>query len=340
MRFNANMKRWTNLALLVLAPGAFLTGWLAFSFASAAARWSLVAHIVSGYGIVALTPWKSVIAARGLRRRAPGWWAALTFTVLVIVSILAGIAHSTGLLRSAGDFSAMEVHVGAAIAAIPFGLWHVLARRIPARAADLSRRSLLRAGRLLAGAGLAYAASEGLVRVAGLPGAGRRFTGSYEVASFQPLSMPVTQWMFDAVPSVDLSGWRLRVRSGGQLREWTYEELAAFDDKVTATLDCTGGFYSTQRWAGVWLSRLVVDPAGALSVRVRSQTGYDRRFPVDELSRILLATRVGDLPLSAGNGFPVRVVTAYRRGFWWVKWVSSIEADDIPAWWQLPFPLQ
>ena len=334
------MKRWTNLALLVLVPSAFLTGWLAFSFATAAARWSLIAHIVSGYGIVALTPWKSVIAAHGVRRRAPGWWASLTFTVLVIVSIVAGILHSTGLLRSAGDFSAMEVHVGAAIAAIPFGIWHVLARRIPARAVDLSRRSLLRAGRLLAGAGLAYAASEALVRVARLPGAGRRFTGSYEVASFQPLSMPVTQWMFDAVPSADVSRWRLQVRFGGQVRAWTYEELAAFNDRVTATLDCTGGFCTTQHWTGVWLNRLVADPAGALSVRVRSQTGYDRRFPIEELPGILLATRVGDTPLSAGNGFPVRVVAANRRGFWWVKWVSSIEADDIPSWWQPPFPLQ
>ncbi len=339
MRFNASMKRWTNLALLVLALSAFLTGWLAFSWATAAARWSLIAHIVSGYGIVALTPWKSVIAAHGLRRRAPGWYLSLTFTVLVVVSILAGILHSTGLLRSAGDFSAMEVHIGAAIAAVPFGIWHVLARRIPARAADLSRRSLLRAGRLLAGAGLAYASSEAVVRIVGLPGAGRRFTGSYEVASFQPLSLPVTQWMFDAVQTVDVSGWRLQVRSGGHLREWTYQELAAFDDRVTATLDCTGGFYTTQHWTGVWLNRLV-EPAGALSVRVRSQTGYDRRFPVEELPRILLATRAGDSPLSAGNGYPVRVVAVNRRGFWWVKWVTSIEADDIPSWWQPPFPLQ
>jgi DMSO/TMAO reductase YedYZ molybdopterin-dependent catalytic subunit len=252
---------------------------------------------------------------------------------------VAGILHSTGLLRAAGDISAMEIHVGAAIAAVPLGIWHVLARRIPARAADLSRRSLLRAGRLLAAAGLTYAASEALVRVAGLPGAGRRFTGSYEVASFQPGSMPVTQWMFDPVPRVDMAGWRLQVRSGARLREWRYDELAAFNDRVTATLDCTGGFYTTQHWTGVWLSRLL-EPAGALSLRVRSQTGYDRRFPVEDLPRILLATRVGDSPLSAGNGFPVRLVATGRRGFWWVKWVSQIDADGIPAFWQPPFPLQ
>ncbi|TMF54770.1 MAG: molybdopterin-binding oxidoreductase, partial [Chloroflexi bacterium] len=98
----------------------------------------------------------------------------------------------------------------------------------------------------------------------------------------------------------------------------TYDELAAFDDRVIATLDCTGGFYTTQRWTGVWLSRLL-RPAGALSVRVCSQTGYDRRFSVEDMPRILLATRVGESPLSSGNGFPVRLVAAGRRGFWWVK---------------------
>ena len=35
-----------------------------------------------------------------------------------------------------------------------------------------------------------------------------------------------------------------------------------------------------------------------------------------------------------------RLVSADRRGFWWVKWIVSIEVDDLPHWWQSPFPLQ
>src|SRR5438270_8851975 len=164
------MKRWTNLALFLLLGLAFVTGWVAFFYGTAPSRASLIVHAVSGYAIIALTPWKSVIASHGVRRRRSGWWASLILTLLILVSVLAGILHSTGLLVSVGVISAMEVHVGAALVAIPFVIWHVIARRLPVRAVDLSRRSLLRAGALLTGAGLGYAAAEGVVRLLALPG--------------------------------------------------------------------------------------------------------------------------------------------------------------------------
>src|SRR3981081_261276 len=191
------MRRWTNLALFVLLGLAFTTGWVAFFYGTAPSRASLILHAASGYAIIALTPWKAVIAARGIQRRRPGWWASLVFTALAVAPITAGILHSTGLLTGVGSISAMEVHVGAALAAIPFVAWHVIARRIPVRAVDLSRRRLLRAGSLLAGAG------EAAVRLLRLPGSLRRFTGSYEVGSLQAAQLPVTQWMFDVVPTVD-----------------------------------------------------------------------------------------------------------------------------------------
>ncbi len=332
------MRRWTNLALFVLLGLAFTTGWLAFFYGTAPSRVSLIIHAASGYAIIALTPWKSVIAARGIQRRRPGWWASLVFTALVIVSIAAGILHSTGLLTAVGAISAMEVHVGAALAAIPFVGWHVLARRIPVRPVDFSRRSLLRAGSLLAGAGLAYGAGEAAVRLLSLPGSLRRFTGSYEYGSLQPAQLPITQWLFDPVPAIDQTTWRLTVQMGATIRQWTYEELLVFDDRVQATLDCTGGFYSTQDWSGAWLSRLL--PAGGGSLGVRSVTGYDRRFSAQDAGQLLLATRLGGMPLDPGHGFPVRLVAPDLRGYWWVKWVTTIKVDELPSWWQLPFPMQ
>jgi hypothetical protein len=334
------MGRRTNLALLALLAAAFLTGWLAFAYATAPARWALAVHAASGLAILLLVPWKAAIAQRGVRRRRPGRAASLLLAALVLVSLLAGLAHSTGALRWVGEVTAMEVHVGAALAAAPLALWHVLARPVRARRTDLSRRRFLPAGLLLPGGAGASAASEGVARLAGLPGAGRRFTGSYEVASFQPRLMPVTQWMFDSVPEVDAGRWRLRVSAGGALREWSYEELAAFRDPLRATLDCTGGFFSEQDYEGVRLSRLLPAWRPGQSLRVRSRTGYDRRFPAEEAPGLLLATRAGGLALDPGHGFPVRVVAPTRRGFWWVKWVDSIELEDLPWWWQLPFPLQ
>jgi hypothetical protein len=334
------MRRWTNLALFVLLGLAFTTGWVAFFYGTAPSRASLILHAASGYAIIALTPWKAVIAARGIQRRRPGWWASLAFTGLVVASIAAGILHSTGLVLAFGPFSAMEVHVGAALAAIPFVAWHVLARRIPVRAVDLSRRSLLRAGSLLAGAGLAYGAGEAAVRLLRLPGSLRRFTGSYEFGSLQPAQLPVTSWMFDAVPAIDPATWRLTVQVGATVRAWTYDELLAFDDRVRAMLDCTGGFYSTQDWSGVWLSRLLEGRSGGLSLHIRSLTGYDRRFGISDASRLLIATRLGGIPLAPGNGFPVRLVAPDLRGYWWVKWLTTITIDELPSWWQLPFPMQ
>lgn len=325
----------TNVALLVLLAVAFLTGWIAFGYATAPARWSLVVHALGGFVILALLPWKSMIARRGLGRRWPGRWASVLLGVLVLVSLVAGLLHSTGVLVYIGPLTAMDFHVGAAIGAVPFAIWHVVARRVRVRSTDLSRRNVLRGGAVVACAAVAYAASELVVRAAGLPGAARRYTGSYEAGSFQPGLMPVSSWLFDAIPSVDQAAWRLH--AGG--REWSYEEISAFDDRLTATLDCTGGFYSTQEWEGARLDRLIGKPAGG-SIRVVSSTGYDRRFSVERAGTLLLATRAGGQALEPGHGFPARLIVPDGRGFWWVKWVTAIEVDDLPHWWQSPFPIQ
>jgi hypothetical protein len=320
----------TNLALLVLLAAAFLTGWLAFAFATAPSRWSLAIHASSGFAILALLPWKSMIARRGTRRTGQASWPSFVLAALVIVSLVAGLLHSTGIATQIGPMSAMTYHVAAAIAAVPFAIWHVVARRIRVRRTDLSRRAVLRGGAVAAAAVAGYAGSELVVRAAGLPGAARRFTGSYESPD-----LPISNWMFDPIPEIDASQWTLRSPS----RTWTYADLSRFDDRLTATLDCTGGFYSTQQWSGARLDRLIGDARGE-SIRVVSHTGYDRRFPIDEAPRILIATSVGGQPLDAGHGFPVRLVSPDRRGFWWVKWIVAIEVDDLPQWWQSPFPLQ
>jgi DMSO/TMAO reductase YedYZ molybdopterin-dependent catalytic subunit len=325
----------TNLALLVLLGVAFVTGWLAFAFAAAPARWSLVLHATGGFAIVLLLPWKSIVARRGVRRARPGRWASVLLAVLVLASLAAGLAHSTGLLVYAGPLTAMEVHVGAALVAVPLAIWHIAARRIRVRPTDVSRRSFLKGAAVLAAAAAAYGSTEIIVRAAGWPGSARRFTGSYEAGSFRPELMPVSSWMFDAIPQVESASWRLSAAG----RRLTYDEVSAFDDRVTATLDCTGGFYSTQEWSGMRLDRLVADRHGS-SIRVVSSTGYDRRFPLEDAPRLWLATRFGGQPLDAGHGFPARLVAPDRRGFWWVKWVVGVEVDDLPHWWQSPFPTQ
>jgi DMSO/TMAO reductase YedYZ molybdopterin-dependent catalytic subunit len=350
LRATLRAGRRTNLALLGGLLVALGTGGLAFGVGTGWARWVLAAHAAAGVVLLLLSPWKSSIASRALARRPPrpASSAGIALAVLVAVALLTGFGHSTGLLRSLGPVTAMQVHVGAALACVPLALWHVVARPQRPRRADLGRRGLLRAGVLAGTALLGWLAAEGVERVAGLPGARRRFTGSYATGSMDPAVMPVTQWLDDQVPSVDPASWRLRVRAGAQVRDWSYQELDAFSDRLRATIDCTGGWYAEQEWQGAWLDRLLPAPPGgpALGPRgrpgtvvVTSLTGYQRRFPSRERGRLLVATRVGGLPLAEGHGFPARIVAPGRRGFWWVKWVREVELEGGPWWWQPPFPL-
>jgi hypothetical protein len=330
--------RRTNLALLVALPLAVATGGLAFATGTTWARWAAIAHGAAAGCVLVLSPWKSAIARRGLRRARPGVATSVALAGLVMLALASGLLHSTGVLRGFGPLSAMQVHVGAALAALPLAAWHVAARPSRWHRSDASRRQLLKAGVLVGAGGALYAALEGVTVGTGLPGAGRRFTGSYEVGSGAPERMPVTQWLDDSVPSIDESEWRLTVRAAGGVRQWSYAELAALEDEVDAALDCTGGWWATQAWRGVRVSRLL-DGSEARSLVVTSATGYRRRFPAADAPRLLLATAVAGRSLSPGHGFPARLVAPGRRGFWWVKWVTSIETSGAPWWLQPPFPL-
>jgi DMSO/TMAO reductase YedYZ molybdopterin-dependent catalytic subunit len=334
--------RRTNLALLIVLVAALATGGLAFAAGTGWGRPVLVAHGLAGLAVLVLAPWKSVVVRRGLARRpGAGRWMSVAFGVLVLAAVAAGLAHTSGALAGLGPVSAMQVHVGAALAAIPLLAWHAAARGgARPRRADLSRRALLRAGAVAGGAGLLLLAVEEATRLAALPGARRRFTGSLPVAvtMADPARIPVTQWLDDRVQVLDPAAWRLRVRAGLSTREWTYDELASFGDRVEAVLDCTGGWYARATWEGARLDRLLpTDTTG--SMVVTSATGYRRRFPLADAGALLLATRLDGRPLSAGHGFPARLVAPGRRGFWWVKWVTAIELDPAPWWRQPPFPL-
>ncbi|MDH3731467.1 MAG: molybdopterin-dependent oxidoreductase [Acidimicrobiia bacterium] len=148
--------------------------------------------------------------------------------------------------------------------------------------------------------------------------------------------MPVTQWLSDAVP--DRTGDLSVLRIAGA--DVCVDDLSSVGlEDVEAVLDCTSGWYAHQVWRGVRLDR-VMDVGRAASIEVRSVTGYSRRFPASDASRLWLAVEVGGAPLSSGHGYPVRLVAPGRRGFWWVKWVAAVEPSDVPWWLQMPFPVR
>ncbi len=233
--------------------------------------------------------------------------------------------------------SPLQAHVGAAVIAVPLLAWHVLRHHprhpLPGRA-DLSRRNLLRTGAFTIAIGAAYAALEGIGLVAKLPSSRRGFTGSHEV---DPLTRPATIWLFDRVPAFDADR---AVQVAGV--RFPPEELSARSRAVPARLDCTGGWFADAQWTAVPLNELIAPErlATAASLVVTSVTGYSRRFPADEGASLWLATSCEGQPLTSAGGGPVRLVAPHRRGFWWVKWVASVELSEQPAFAQSPFPLQ
>jgi DMSO/TMAO reductase YedYZ molybdopterin-dependent catalytic subunit len=333
--------RITNLALLVALLIAFASGVGAVAAGTASGRWVAVAHGVVGVAVVLLVPWKSMIVRRGLRRpRARrSRWLSLLLAGLAVAALVTGLGSASGLLVSVGDLRGIWVHVAAALALVPLVVWHVLARPAHAHRMDLSRRTLLRAGTLGVAAAGVYVAITAVVGAAGLPGASRRFTGSYETGSFDPAAMPTTSWIDDVAPEVAPATWRLVVADADGERELSLQELSGHQAHLRATLDCTSGWYADQDWEGVPVAALVPNTGAARSLSVHSRTGYWVRFPVGDLDRLLLATRAGGEPLSVGHGFPARLVAPGRRGFWWVKWVDRIELGSTPWWWQPPFPV-
>jgi DMSO/TMAO reductase YedYZ molybdopterin-dependent catalytic subunit len=97
---------------------------------------------------------------------------------------------------------------------------------------------------------------------------------------------------------------------------------------VTATLDCTGGWYTRQVWQGVRLEDLLtkaeIRPEKFLIV-LRDVSGYTANFGIAEASEILLATKVGGQVLDHLHGYPLRAVVPSRRGWHWVKWLTEVE---------------
>lgn len=210
----------------------------------------------------------------------------------------------------------------------------MLARARPLLARHLrGRRQALQAGGLLAGAALAWPLQQALIRGLRLPGAARRFTGSRELASFSGNAFPTVSWMADSPPPLDPAAWRLRV--GGMVARPLALSLAELDApaELTATLDCTGGFYSAQIWRGSRVASLLeragADPTAGW-VRFVSATGYRWSLPLAVAREALVATRVGGEPISHGHGAPARLVAPGERGLVWVKWLAAIELRDRP----------
>lgn len=330
--------RLTDWSLALAGGLAFTTGVLSLLSGHPEEWLVFAAHGTAGLWL-ALLLWDKLrrVLPRLLR---PRLWDKRTLLGALAVA-LAAAALGTGIWWVAGGtfylfgFGLLAGHIllGFGLTAL-IGL-HMLARARPLRVRDVrGRRQLLRSGAVLGGAMLLWPAQQALQRVVGLPGALRRFTGSREANSFQGNIFPATSWVADNPPALPTATWRLRIDGAVESpRELGYAEIIKAGDEVVATLDCTGGFYSTQRWRGISIGRLLdyvrLEP-GAAWVSFISVTGYRWALPLDEARTALLATHVGGDPISHDHGAPLRLVAPDHRGFQWVKWIVRVELRTDP----------
>ncbi len=330
----ARVTDW-GLAALVLALVA--SGALTLFAGSPGDAWVFATHDALGAAIALLL----VIKLRRVwpRVASAGRWDRRTFVGLLAVlfalaALGSGLLWAEGVTPAPAGYGLLSWHDAlGAVLALAVAV-HMVLRAKPLRGRDLvHRRQFLIAAGLSAGAVVAWRTQRPVQALFGLRGARRRFTGSYEAGSFTGNAFPTTSWVADHPGPIDIGSYRLAVQ-GLTARELT---LALGDvpdiDELVATLDCTGGFYSTQLWRGVRLGRLL-DLAGvaptARHVSVESRTGYRWSFALGDARKLLLATHVGGELLNHDHGAPIRLVVPGARGFQWVKWVERIRLLEHP----------
>ena len=243
--------RRTNLALLWVSVVALVSGVAAFLVGTPSGTWVVIAHGVVALAIVILIPWKSMIAARGLSRRRPGRFLAIALTAATLLALGTGVVLVTGATDSVGAFTMMQLHISFGLLTVSLALVHTLQRPVPHRTTDFSRRNALRSGGLLAMAASLWLATEGTLDVTGARGGERRFTGSHEIVD--PDQVPATQWIDDVVQHLDRRSHVVIIMGAAH----SVTDLADPADTLEATLDCTGGWFTTQKWSGTRLDRVV-----------------------------------------------------------------------------------
>ena len=333
--------RFINILILILFGVLGLTGLygLVWPFPT----WLFEIHRIAGWALIFLVPWKTAIAIRSLSRRVkPRFGHGL----MVIVSILLSVATLTILFLvltwawqigpyyvwlAGFGYSGIGWHWGIALGLAPLFIIHVWRRWPRPKKVDFAgRRQALKLIGLGAAAIAGWKFSEALAKSAEGKGIQRRFTGSRQEGSFAGNAHPVTSGSDQGRIKLDPDNWTLRLTGAvSSPLAMTYTEvLARSTSEVTATLDCTGGWYTVQTWRGILLTELLeqarIKP-DAIGIILRGVLDYTAPFTLNQAREILVATHVSGEVLNHSHGFPLRAVVPSRRGWHWVKWLTEIQ---------------
>ncbi|GAC1631880.1 MAG: hypothetical protein NVS4B9_24100 [Ktedonobacteraceae bacterium] len=330
--------RLTDWSLALATMLAFMTGLVSLISGRPQDWFIFMLHGIGGLWLLLLLEgklrrvWLRLIHFRRWNRRTLYGLLALLFVTLALVSGIWWVGG--GDLYFVG-FNLLNWHIILGFVVPAAIVIHMLARAKRLRKRDIvGRRRALHFSTLLLGSVALWPTQQITERVLNLSGARRRFTGSYESSSYEGNAFPTSSWVADAPRPIDAQTWRLSL--GGDVnkpRHFSYDELVSAGDQLEATLDCTGGFYSTQHWRGIRVGHLLdhaILSTDARYVSFISVTSYRWSLPLEEARAALLATHIDEEPLSHEHGFPLRLVAPDRRGFEWVKCITRIEVLTAP----------
>src|SRR5260370_8772083 len=125
--------------------------------------------------------------------------------------------------------------------------FHMFARAKRLRKRDLAgRRQALQFSALLAGSVALWPGQQLAERVLNVPGARRRFTGSYQSGSYTGNAFPTSSWVADQPRPLDVQTWRLSLGVPVTMpRDFSYAELFAAAYEFASTPDCHACFSLT-----------------------------------------------------------------------------------------------
>ncbi|HEX5836563.1 MAG TPA: molybdopterin-dependent oxidoreductase [Anaerolineales bacterium] len=338
---NGTNLRFINTLILILFCILGITGLYGLVWPFPSSLFEI--HRIAGWGLLVLLPWKAAIAIRSLRR---GLSRRFDRSFLVLISLLLSVAMLTVaalvlvwklqigpyyIWLAGVGYSGIGWHWGIAMGLAPLFVIHAWHHWLKPKKVDFTeRRQALKLMGLGAAAIAGWGLTETLARSIENEKTQRRFTGSREEGSFAGNAHPVTSGADQGKVRLDLETWSLRVTGTvGSLQVWTYADLLTQPtSEVTATLDCTGGWYTVQTWRGILLLELLEQAQllpQARGIILRGVREYSAPFTLAQAQEILLATHVSEQVLDHPHGFPLRAVVPSRRGWHWVKWMTEVQ---------------
>ena len=174
---------WANVLLLVLLVIQAITGYFGMVNGRLSLAWILWAHGIGAYALLVLLYWKGGIILDALRRKNVWTRRRIAFAamfILLLVVLVTGLLWTFSGPIYLGGFSLVSIHIYLAVPLLLLMAWHAWHMRFIWRVPQtLSRRLFLGTAVSTVLGFIGWRVAEWSKGELDLPGAARRFSGTY-----------------------------------------------------------------------------------------------------------------------------------------------------------------